>query len=309
MRVLLGNHETMNLTANVRGATDAIFASFASDDAERVRDEAYQQYVEHAARRREALGRPLPGLVPSDEWMRTRPPGFIEYLEAMGPSGRYGRWLRQKPIATVVDDTVFLHGGLAPELEADSVGALNDQAREELARFDRYRDHLIKRDIILPFSTFQEIFAAVALELNAWLDRLFPDPPAPGRPAPSLTGKDREHLDILRDLQMIDSWSIINPKGPLWFRGFARWSEEDGNRVIGGVLDRFGVQRAVVGHSVTANRRVTRRFDGRVFLIDTGMLEGAYRGRASALEFLDGQVTAIYSDERIPFDVATPAVR
>ena len=56
----------------------------------------------------------------------------------------------------------------------------------------------------------------------------------------------------------------------------------------------------MVGHSVTASRRITARFDDRVYLIDTGMLVGAYQGRASALEFLDGRVTAIYLDERLP---------
>ena len=309
VRVLLGNHETMNLTANVRDATDVIFASFASDEAEQLRDEAYQTYVEQASRRRKTLGRPVPDLLPRDEWMRTHPVGFLEYMDAMGPDGYYGQWLRRKPIATVVGDTVFLHGGLAPTLEAGSIEAIIDQARKELALFDRYRDHLVEQDIILPFSTFQEIFTAVALELNAWINRLAPGPPAPDRPPPALSPEEREHLAILIDLQTINGWSIVDPAGPLWFRGFARWSEEEGNEAIGGVLKRFGVKRAVVGHSVTADRRVDRRFGGRVFLIDTGMLEGAYRGRASAVEFLDGRVTAIYPGERIPFDVGTPSVK
>ena len=311
VRVLLGNHETMNLTANVRDATDAIFASFASNEAERRREQAYERYLEHAARRWEALGRPVPALQSRDEWMTTHPPGFVEYMEEMSPDGEYGRWLRQKPIATVVDDTIFVHGGLAPELVAESVDALNDTARQEIARFDAYRRHLVDRGIIMPFSTFQEIFVAATLELNAWIDRLFPGPPAPDRPPPSLTAEDRTHLDLLIDLQTIDTWSIIDSEGPVWFRGFARWSEEQGNDTIGGVLARYGVTRAVVEHSVTASRRITGRFGDRVILIDTGMLEAAYRGRASALEFLDGRITAIYVDERVPLglDPTTPSGR
>ena len=57
VRVLLGNHETMNLTADVRDVTAAIFASFASPGADQMREDAYRRYVEYAARRRADLGR------------------------------------------------------------------------------------------------------------------------------------------------------------------------------------------------------------------------------------------------------------
>ena len=306
VRVLLGNHETMNLTADVRDVTAAIFASFASTGADQRREDAYRRYVEHAARRRADLGRPLPGLLLRDEWMRAHPVGFIEYMEAMGPDGRYGRWLRDKPIATVVGDTVFLHGGLSPDLEASSVDGLNDAARKEIKRFDRHRRHLIDTGIILPFSTLEEIFAAVALEVLAWNDRLSPGPREPHRSPPSVTREESAHLDVLMDLRTIASWSIVDPDGPLWFRGFAQWSDEDGAAIIGDLLSRFGVTRAVVGHSVTASRRITGRFGQKVFLIDTGMLEGVYQGRDSALELLDGRVTAIYPGERVPLDVHPP---
>ena len=306
VRVLLGNHETMNVTADVRDVTAAIFASFASSEADQRREDAYRRYAEHTARRRAALGRPLPDVLSRDEWMRTHPVGFIEYMEAMGPDGRYGRWLREKPIATVVGDTVFLHGGLSPDLEASSVDGLNDAARKEIKRFDRHRRHLIDTGIILPFSTLEEIFAAVALEVLAWNDRLSPGPREPHQPPPSVTREESAHLDVLMDLRTIASWSIVDPDGPLWFRGFAQWSDEDGAAIIGDLLSRFGVTRAVVGHSVTASRRITGRFGQRVILIDTGMLEGVYDGRDSALELLDGRITAIYPGERVPLDVHPP---
>ena len=311
VRVLLGNHETMNLMGDLRDVTGAIFASFAGNDAERRREDAYRQYVAHAARRRTGRGPPgdrPPEPVSRSAWMQAHPPGFVEYMEAMGPDGPYGRWLRDKPVATVVGDTVFLHGGLAPGLEATSVETLNDTARKEIERFDRHRRHLVAAGVILPFSTFQEMFAAVALELRAWIERLSPDQRGRRRPR-AVTREERAHLEVLTDLQTINSWSITDPEGPLWFRGFARWPERAVDDVIGDVLERFGVARAVVGHSVTASRRIIGRFAERVFLIDTGMLQGTYQGRASALELLDGQVTAIYPGERIPLGAAVPSPR
>ena len=303
VRVLLGNHETMNLMTDFRDVTPAIFASFASDDAERRREDAYRQYAAHASRRRadrDGPGHPEP--LSRGEWMRTHPPGFVEYVEAMGPDGRYGRWLRDKPIATVIADTVFLHGGLSPGLETESVEALNDTAREEIERFDRYRRHLVDAGVILPFSTLQEMFAAVDLELRAWIERLSPDRREPRRRRRSVTREEKALLDVLTDLQTINSWSIVDPQGPLWFRGLALRPERDVDAFIGDLLDRFGVARAVIGHSVTPSRRITGRSAERIFLIDTGMLLDTYQGRASALELLDGRVTAIYADERIALD-------
>ncbi len=298
VRVLLGNHETMNLMGDIRDVTPAIFASFASDDAERRREDAYRKYAAHVSRRRTDRDGPHPEPMSRSEWMRAHPSGFIEYLEAMEPDGRYGRWLRDKSIATVVGDTVFLHGGLAPGLEATSVESLNDTAREEIERFDRHRRRLVDAGVILPFATFQEIFAAVALELRAWIERLSPD--RRGRRGPRrVTREEKAHLDVLVDLQTIHSWSIVDPEGPLWFRGLALWPDLDVDAFIDEVLERFGVARAVIGHSVTASRRITGRFGERVFLIDTGMLQGTYQGRASALELRDGRVTAIYPEERI----------
>ena len=307
VRVLLGNHEAMNIMGDVRDVTPAIFAAFASEDAERRREDAWRQYTRHANRRRpDRDGPERPDPMSRGDWMRAHPPGFVEYMEAMGPDGRYGRWLRDKSLATVAADTLFVHAGLSPELEAESVEALNDRARDEIERFDRHRRHLVDAGIILPFSTFEEMFAAVALELRTWIERLSPDS-RQRRRRRTVTRAERALIDVLADLQTINSWSIVAPDGPLWFRGLALRPEPEIDGFIGGLLRRFGVARVVVGHSVTPSRRIVARAGGRVFLIDTGMLEGAYRGQPSALELVDGRITAIYPEERVRLDAAAPA--
>jgi hypothetical protein len=52
-----------------------------------------------------------------------------------------------------------------------------------------------------------------------------------------------------------------------------------------------------VGHTVQAGAIVSR-FDGKVYLIDTGMVAGkAAGGRPSALVIQDGAVSTIYAGE------------
>jgi hypothetical protein len=105
---------------------------------------------------------------------------------------------------------------------------------------------------------------------------------------------------VLVDLQSIDFWSIVDPEGPVRFRGFAQWSESEGQAATTAVLDRFGVSRAVAGHTPTSTRRIVSRFDNRVFLVDTGMLASAYHTQPSAVEFFGRGVNAVYLAGREP---------
>ena len=116
-----------------------------------------------------------------------------------------------------------------------------------------------------------------------------------------LASRDRQHLETLLDLQAVGAWSIVDENGPVWFRGFAQWSPEEGEPQVIGLLDQYSVSRFVVGHTMLSTRRVTARFGTRIFLIDTGMLSSHYRGsRGSALEIEDDRITAVYLGERIP---------
>lgn len=140
---------------------------------------------------------------------------------------------------------------------------------------------------------------AVQRKLEAWLTRLSPtEPPAPDT-AVTLTSEDCEHIEMLLKLQDLRSWSLIDEDGPVWFRGFARWDEDEGLPHAQSLTERYGVARIVVGHTIPATRLITPRFDDQVFLIDTGMLIGCYSGRVSALEIEGSWLTAVYLDRRI----------
>ena len=217
--------------------------------------------------------------------MAAHPPGKLEYREALGPEGTYGRWLRRLPTAVVVGDTLFVHGGLDPELAAASPEELDAATWREIAAFDRLRQRAIDEGVMLPTQDRRQM---------AW---------AIGRRLAALEGSgegaavaDASWLTEL--LTLIDNGGsfAFRYDSPMWFRGFNEWPEEEGTARVGKLLAAFGVRRIVVGHSVQ-KRAIERRFGDRVFLIDTGMLTRVYGGRASALEIAGGRVTAIYEDE------------
>jgi hypothetical protein len=70
--------------------------------------------------------------------------------------------------------------------------------------------------------------------------------------------------------------------------------------VLAAGLARLGVDRVVVGHTPTFDRRAHSLYDGRLIMMDTGMLVSYYAGRPAALIVENGETTVQYlqPDER-----------
>lgn len=303
---LAGNHEVMNMIGDLRDVTPAICAAFVTPQSEVRREEAWKQY-ERVARARAGVRTPPPGVYTKtrDAWLEAHPPGCIEYREAMSPSGTYGRWLREKDIAAVVGDTLFMHAGLNPSRPAPkSIAEVNDQVRVEIRRFDAFRKRLADRRYGLPFFDLQEVIDVAVVELQlatAALTARRAEGTEPSLDVPLL----REAQEILN----IPKWSLIDPEGPLWFRGYATWPEDTTMPQVTTFLDQMKLARVVVGHTPTIDGRIATRFGGRVVAIDTGMLASYFMGNPSALEIVDGRMKAIYPDGEVELSLPKAALR
>jgi len=263
--VLMGNHEAMNIYGDLRYVTPSDYASFADNKSENRRKSAYASYAE------------LNKNTSEGEWMTSHPPGFIEHREAFGPDGKYGKWLRTLPAVARVNDSIFLHGGIHPQFASWKLDKINDVVAAEIKAFDAYKKFMAEQKIALPFYTLDELTMAAGAAVE-------------------------KKVDVLKDFIGLGGWLSIHPDGPLWFRGYAEWSDAEGAPQIQTLIEAFGVARFVVGHTPQAGQ-VAERFGGKVYLIDTGMLAGyVKRGRASALNIQDGKVSAIYMQDAKNFD-------
>jgi len=293
--VLLGNHEMMNMTGDLRYVTPADYASFADKRSEKRRETAYQMYIELRKKRAQALNQPPPVFTPETEkeWMEEHPLGFVEHRKAFGPNGQYGRWLRQRPAVAKVGDVVFLHGGISPALASWELEAINKRIKEETRAFDAYKQYLAKQKLILPFFTLNEITAAARAELEA-RETEAKQRAAEADKVVEPTEQEEQHPKVLGSFLAYGGWLSIHPDGPLWFRGFANWSEDTGASHVADLLGKYGASAFVVGHTPQQDGRIHTRFGRKVFLIDTGMLASYYPGgQASALEIQNGIFTAI----------------
>jgi hypothetical protein len=109
-----------------------------------------------------------------------------------------------------------------------------------------------------------------------------------------MTKAKEKDAEILKEFLAMGGWLSVHEKGPLWFRGYAEWTDADGAAQVQKLVEAFKAARFVVGHT-TQPGQIVSRFDGRVYLIDTGMLSGYVPGgRASALNIQDGKITFIY---------------
>ncbi len=277
--VLLGNHEILNVLGELRDVTKYILRNFVDGHSEkrltvscneyaRYHRRLYELRREKAPKRRELVERCF-----AEQQL-----GLVEYLEEVGPGGDIGRWMRRLPAAVRVGGIVFVHGGFSADFVGRDLGEINREVWREIQSFDRTRQHLIDRQLILPTTGLAEI-VAVARQLAEVTAG-----------APSLPSLPPELLHVLQ----FSDWLTIREDGPMWFRGYSRWSDEEGGVQMPAILESLGAEHVVVGHTPQPPFRIRTRFDSQVFLIDTGMLTSFYKGHPSALEVQDGSFTAFY---------------
>ena len=287
--VAIGNHEVMNVMGDLRYVTDESFAFFADPKTEKRREAAFREYRAYLNKRARFLRQPkLDVEVDKVRWLEEHPPGFFEHRRAFSGDGKYGKWIRKGSAIVRHGDILYLHGGLSPDL-TNPVRELNRRIRFELKVFDDYVEYLTRHDVILPFFKMEEMVAAVQKEFDHWggVSLLENGPSQPN------------HLHVLEEFLKMRNWIMMHPQGPLWFRGYAKWSEQEGRDRVATVLKTHGVDRIVVGHTVMLDFGIRMRFGGRIILIDTGLYSDFFPGgKPSALEIHNGEFHAVYLNDK-----------
>lgn len=285
---LLGNHEVMNLMGDLRYVTVGNFASFADGDSEKRRTAAFQQYQSWRKAHAQLLAELNQPVLPETEteWMTRHPLGFIEQREAFSPTGVYGKWLRQHSAVSKIGGVIFLHGGINPDLASTDLAQINDRIRGEIHQYDDTRQFLADEKVLLPFFTLQEAVAVAQAELI--VERKQHASASDPRPA-----RTEQFLAL-------GSWLCVREDGPVWYRAYDQWTEEDGAPKTDKILAAYHATNIVTGHTVQKKGIIRPRFAGKVMLIDTGMLSSYYPGgKPSALKIDEGGTfTAVYLDRQ-----------
>ena len=293
---LLGNHEVMNIMGDLRYVTAANYASFADGNSENRQKAAYEEYVKWRNSHASVLAElPHPMELTEAEWMARHPAGYVEQREAFGPKGEYGHWLRGHSAVAEVEGIIFLHGGIHPDLGKTKIDAMNNRIRDEIKAFDDAKQYFQNEKLLLPFFNSLEISNVLQAEVIAELKSRVP-------------ASNERQTKIQEFLKQAD-WFSLRVDGPLWFRGYDQWNDEEGGPKANKLLQDYKAAHIVVGHTVQKGGRIRPRFGNKIFLIDTGMLSSYYAGgMPSALEICaDNRIIAVYLDQQVVLDPAGSA--
>ncbi len=132
VHALIGNHEAMNVTGDLRYVHPGEYAAFAGRRSESLQSNYYRQVIDY-----------IKSTTPEEQWpvfdaayeanfRKVHPLGFVEHRRAWEPRGRYGRWVIGHNTVIRINDTLFVHGGLSGKYAALSLDDLNEQVRDEL---------------------------------------------------------------------------------------------------------------------------------------------------------------------------------
>lgn len=128
--VLLGNHEAMQVTGDLRYVHPGEYAAFADRQSPKRREQAYEANkaaIEAFYRQRD------PALSPAairDRWIADTPLGKVEHNTAWGPQGELGKWAASLPAVVKVGSTLFTHGGISANYALVPMSEINRRARE-----------------------------------------------------------------------------------------------------------------------------------------------------------------------------------
>jgi len=270
VHVLIGNHEAMNLVGDLRYVSKAEYAAFADDELAEDRDIWFAAYAVDRA-----------GEEPTEalraDFDRSYPIGFFAHRRAFSSNGKYGRWLSQKPVVVVINETAFVHGGVSPMIGQIGLDGVNVRLRQELVDYLRNLEVLYEAGALLPTDSFYEH----PMLLEKYL-------------APLTT--EARVVDAIAAVKRLNLSNIHAPDGPLWYRGNIACSELVEEDRLDFSLRAIGAKRVVIGHTPTLGRRIMQRFDGRIYEVDTGMLSEHYAGSGNALVMEQNRIFVINQD-------------
>ncbi len=127
---LIGNHEAMNMTGDLRYVTPAEFDAFSSASSERLRRRYFEQ------NRADILAR-YPDAATEDDarakFFAEFPAGYLEHRLAWAPTGFVGKWILKHNAIERIGRTLFVHGGVSGAYADASIEDINRRVRDALS--------------------------------------------------------------------------------------------------------------------------------------------------------------------------------
>lgn len=112
---LIGNHEAMNAGGDLRYVTKKEFNEFIDKKSKKSRNDYYSQYVQDIKDNTAQENWPEFDKKYKKKWEDEFPIGWLEHRQNWSKAGLYGRWIASHNAVIIINDTIFMHGGISPK--------------------------------------------------------------------------------------------------------------------------------------------------------------------------------------------------
>jgi hypothetical protein len=145
--VLLGNHEAMNVTGDLRYVHAGEYEAFRTRNSDDLRNRVFEANKDSITAYYRQWDAELADDVARQKWMDDNPAGKMEHRQAWAPAGEVGKWIVQKPAMAKIGDTLFVHGGISVETAARPLTEINDEVRAELGKGESFAPSILTDEL------------------------------------------------------------------------------------------------------------------------------------------------------------------
>ena len=146
VHTIIANHEAMNFTGDLRYTHPGEYEVFVTPKSQKLQDENYTASVAN-----------IMETLPEEEWPvfdedhrqqfnEQYPLGFVEHRQVWRAEGKHGAWVLRNPVAVVVNDSLFLHGGISSTYNTTSLEDLTKGVHAELLAGDVPKESMTRGD-------------------------------------------------------------------------------------------------------------------------------------------------------------------
>jgi hypothetical protein len=133
---LVGNHEAMNMTGDLRYVDPGEYAAFADRDSAARRDRVFASNAAGIAAQYRLAAPAMTDAAVRARWLQETPLGWVEHRLAWSPKGELGRWVVRNPAVALVDGNLFAHGGVSLEYSKATMADINRRVAAALTAGD-----------------------------------------------------------------------------------------------------------------------------------------------------------------------------
>ncbi len=265
VHLVLGNHEVMVMTGDLRYVSPAEYAAFEDDETQAERDALYAEYRKFNTGGEDAEVRAA--------FDMQYPRGYVALKKAFSLDGELGSWLVKHPFVIRVNDKVYMHGGIASDASEKPLSELNTTMQGELRAYLESIAVLQKAGVMPLHVSYFNRRGFLNTQVEEFV-RLNP-------------GIEPGWYSSMLKVFDAQKYLVFSDDSPNWYRGTAMCHPYAESFNTERFLKRIGAKQLVMGHTPTKGQ-VGARMDGLAIRLDTGMLKSHYHGQASALISQDG---------------------